>query len=175
MKSNKLEAWLSFAGHIAVLLGLVALAIEIRNNTSAVRAQELGELHDQAQERRVLALSTDFPSIYVKSLYSPNELSIEEIYVFASFIHMRLDHLQRHFRAYRDGIITQEDWESELVNVPIYLGGKAGELVWSLAKADFSHDPSFVEHVDRAVRDSDLVPDDKFYLELQKKFQSIER
>ena len=144
MNLEKLNAWLTFVGHIAILLGLIALAVEIRHNTSAVRAQELGDLQNQTQERRVLMLSTDLPRTYLKSLTSPSELSLEEIYIVNAYLNYRLDQLRRTYRAYEDGIINQEDWESELINVPIYLGTQVGRLMWGHIKEDFPKGSGFV-------------------------------
>ena len=39
MKMERINAWLGLAGNVAILLGLVALAIEINANTKALRVQ----------------------------------------------------------------------------------------------------------------------------------------
>lgn len=68
MKFDKLNPWLSLVGNIAILLGLMAVAIEIRDNSVAVRSQELGALRELNQDRYLAMLSPDFLSLYVKSL-----------------------------------------------------------------------------------------------------------
>jgi hypothetical protein len=147
---EKWNAWLTFVGQIAILLGLIALAVEIRHNTSAVRAQELGDLQSQTQDRRVLMLSTDLRRIYLKSLTSPSELNLEEIYTVNAYISYRLDQLRRFYRAYQDGIINEEDWESDVITVPIYLDTPIGRLVWGHLKEDYSKTSRFVAEVEAA-------------------------
>ncbi len=49
MNVDRLDGRLTFAGNLANLLGLVALAIAINDITEAVRAQELGSMNDQTQ------------------------------------------------------------------------------------------------------------------------------
>lgn len=167
MNLEKLNTWLTFVGHIAILLGLIALAVEIRHNTSAVRAQELGDLQNQEQERRVLMLSTDLPRTYLKSLKSPSELNLEEIYIVNAYMSYRLDQLRRYYRAYQDGIINKEDWESEAFNVPIYLDTPIGRLVWGHLKKDYSKESRFVAAVEAALANGVVVPDDIYYRDLQ--------
>ncbi len=52
MKIEKLNPWLNFIGNLAILFGLIAVAIEIRDNSAAVRAQELGAITDLNIERK---------------------------------------------------------------------------------------------------------------------------
>jgi len=170
---KKLNGWLTFAGNIAILLGLIALAIEIRHNTSAVRAQELGDLQSQTQERREMMLTSDLPKIYMKSLYSPSELTIEEIYRMNGLVNYRIDHLMRAYRTYQDGILTAEDWESQVRNVPVYLDSAIGRLTWDQLKEDYALYPEFVAAVDGALQEGILVPDHEYYLELQKKIRAL--
>ena len=72
MKMKRINAWLALSGNIAILLGLVLLAIEINGNTEALRAQELANLNSINRQRQLLMASEpEMQDMYVKSLYSP--------------------------------------------------------------------------------------------------------
>ena len=79
MNIERVNAWLGLFGNIAILVGLIALAIEINDNTVAVRAQELGAQREQGHERQLAMLDEDVRTFYVKSLYNPAELTLEEL------------------------------------------------------------------------------------------------
>jgi len=109
MKLEKLNAWLTFSGNIAILAGLVALAIEIRGNTAAVRAQELGAIQEQAQARQMASLDPDFAEAYVRALYSPAEVTLEELVRLVAYVFHYISNLERTYQAYNDGIVRETD------------------------------------------------------------------
>ncbi len=63
----------------------MAVAIEIRDNSVAVRSQELGALRELNQNRYLAMLSPDFLSLYVKSLQNMAEMTAEELWVMANY------------------------------------------------------------------------------------------
>jgi hypothetical protein len=173
MKMEKLNAWIGFSGNVAILLGLIALAVEISDNTAAVRAQELGALQEQTQERRLALLSKDLRELYIKSLYSPAELTLDELLAINTILTYRVTVLNRYYRAYSDGIIQQEDWESVLLEVPIFLGSSFGRLFWDEIKADYPHEPDFVDDMTRALSSSAVIPDDEYFINLQERVRAL--
>jgi hypothetical protein len=50
MDSDKLNKWLTLAANVGVIAGIVFLAIEIRQNSDAVRAQTRTQLSEQVME-----------------------------------------------------------------------------------------------------------------------------
>jgi hypothetical protein len=172
MKLERFNAWLSFAGNIAILTGLVALAIEISDNTAAVRAQELGAVWEQTQTRQLATLEPAFGELYQKSLYSPEELSLAELVRLVPYFSHHLSNLARLNQAYLDGIVRESDWSLELIDVPIYFGSDFGQAVWAELRADYVSRPDFVQAIDDALRTSPIVPDDDWYLNLQSRIQS---
>jgi hypothetical protein len=175
MKLERVNGLLSFLGNIAILLGLIALAVEINDNTAAVRAQELGALADQDRERQLAMLDPDVRAFYVKSLYSPEELTLDELMGMTSYLSYRVGVLGRTHQAYLDGIVRPADWEVRLLDVPIFLGSPFGQLWWDSAKADYADIPEFVDAIDQAIATSPVVPDDEFLLDLQSRARSLER
>ena len=107
MNVERLNTWMSFAGQIAVLLGLVALAIEINANTKALRVQVTENSFALQQERMAAtAGNAELQALYVKSLLSPSELTPAEVWGLAAYLGIRLESGKRSFHHYKDGVIT---------------------------------------------------------------------
>ena len=167
MKLDKMNPWLSFIRNIAILLGLMAVAIEIRDNSVAVRSQELGALRELNQDRYLAMLSPDFVSLYVKSLQNPAEMTAEELWGMANYANVRLSLALRGYRAYQSGIISEADWNAELASVPLSLDTPLGKLLWQNMKADYSESPDFVLAVDNAITTNTIATDDRWLADLQ--------
>lgn len=130
MKLDRLNPWLSFIGNIAILMGLMAVAIEIRDNSVAVRSQELGALRELNQDRYLAMLSPDLTSMYVKSLQNPAKMTAEELWGMANYVNVRISLALRGFRAYQSGKLSKDDWDAELSGVPLSLDTPLGKLLW---------------------------------------------
>ena len=172
MNLERLNSWLTFLGNIAIVLGLIALAIEISENTTAVRAQELGALQEQIQARQLASLNGDFSQIYAKGLYRPGDLTVSDLLRLVPFLSHWLSNMQRTRQAYLDGVIREVDYQAQLLSAPIWFGTEFGRVVWAQLKADYAHDPDFVAAVDEAIRTSPVVPDDQWYVVLQERLHA---
>lgn len=165
-KSEQLQRWALVAeivGGMAVLVTLLILIVEVRGNTNALRAQELGVINQQNQA--VLLAYIENSDVYTMALTDPKSLSIEENMKLTSLTSLRLNILQRHYLALESGIINRQDWESRLVSVPIYLGSDYGRVLWENVKGDFAHMPQFVEDIDKALAEGAVLPDDEFIID----------
>ena len=160
-----------FAG-FAVILSLIFVGLSVQQNTAAIRSQEIAGIYEQSQASQLITISSDFSSIYTKSLYSPGELTLSDLLAVVSYISFRLFNLQRTHQAYIDGIIRESDWNKELNKAPIYLGTTTGQIMWEELKGDYSDNPDFINGVDTVLRTSSIVPDDEWFLNLQNQIQN---
>jgi hypothetical protein len=169
MSSSKFNDWLTISANIAVLLGLVVLIFEIRANTAAMVSQEWGSITEQ--NLMANEFDTETNSIYIKALYSLDELSIDELRIYITFISNRISALNRAYIAYQNGLAKPEDWEYLLSQVPVYLGTKSGKIMWDELRNDYNRAPGLVKEIDRALAESEIIPDDQWYIELQEKIR----
>lgn len=169
MSNEKVGDWLTILANVAVLLGLVVLIVEIRANTAAVRSQEWGSISEQ----NLMASEADLEAsaIYMKALYSLPDLSDSELRYYANFLTMRIGVLNRAYIAYQNGLANADDWEFLLSQVTIFLGTKSGRIVWDHLRDDYADISGFVNEIDRALAESDVVPDDDWYIELRRKIE----
>jgi hypothetical protein len=165
MNVERLNAWMSFAGQVAVLLGLVALAIEINANTKALRVQ-LTENSFALQQERMAATAgnAELQALYVKSLLSPWELTPAEVWGLSAHLGIRLESAKRSFHHYKDGVITEASWEEALDSIYYSFSAPFGQLYWSESKEAYVDAPDFVAAVDRRLVDGEGLPNDEWLL-----------
>lgn len=174
MQLERMNSWLRIGGQFAILAGLVALAIEIRGNTMALRSQELAALSDRQAARQLVMLDSEFRAIYVKSLYTPTDMTMNDLVAMNAYMSNRLSNLFNTYVAFQNGVLRASDWESRIVSAPMFLGTVFGKQYWEARKADFPDAPEFVAAVDNALANSPLVSDDKYLIELQKMMREAE-
>ena len=165
MKMERLNTWMSFAGQIAVLLGLVALAIEINANTKALRVQVTENSFALQQERMAAtAGNVDLQALYVKSLLNPSELTPSEVWGLTAHIGIRLASANRSFLLYKDGVIPEASWEDALGSLYYQLSAPFGRVYWSETKEAYVDTPDFVAAVDKRLADGGGLPNDEWLL-----------
>ena len=147
MNIERMNAWLNLAGNVAILLGLVALAVEINGNTKALRVQAMENSAAMDQELRlVIAGSADLQAIITKSLLEPAELTPSELWGAMTLLELSMMDDQRKYRLYKSDVFPKAVWQSELRSLPYNYGTPLGRLIWNEEKGDF--DPDFVAAVD---------------------------
>ncbi len=166
MKLERINAWLTLAGNVAILVGLVALAIEIRGNTTALRIQVMDNAAAAAGERQLLtATSPELRDLYVKALFNPEELTLADAWGVSAYFNHRLDLIQTQYFRYTDGATTRADWEDIKLQATYVFGTATGQKYWNAVRADYSYIPEFVAAIDAELTRSDLVPNDQWLLE----------
>jgi hypothetical protein len=175
MKKIDLGQTIQLLANVGVVAGIVFLAFEVRQNNqflvadqATVRAEEVTKLDGLDRERQLLILAyPELRALYVKSLYSPADMSLEEIWGMQSLMSNRLGILRRSYETYREGIITHADWQRRLTPVQYYLGTSFGKAYWRSAKNDFSTIDGFVDAIDEELATSTFISDEAWLLKFQ--------
>ncbi len=143
MKSDRVERWLSLVSHIAVLVGIVAVVAELRQNSAVMRAQ-IGQARADniAAKYRENIHSDYWPSIWGKSFEVGGDadawaaaLNAEDFERVRSFVFLEINDLRNQFEQYRDGYLDQTVWETltrgqirrVLPLVPVFMPGIEGQ------------------------------------------------
>ena len=173
MKMERLNAWLGLAGNVAILLGLVALAIEINANTKALRVQISENSVALAQEANLaVAGNPDLQALYSKALFRPAELTPAELWGATLYFERTMVNDRRQFDLYKSGVLTESEWQTELSYTPYHWNTPFGQLLWSELKGDY--DPEFVAAVDNVLAESEGEPNDEWLRRLHERVTNLE-
>ena len=138
-----------FFGSIAVVITLIYLAVQVRQNTGALQATAR-ESASQGSQRLILARIEDvgLASAFVKA-QSGGELDAVETYRLEQYAWASMRMLEVIFKHYEQGLFDQEDWNGYREVIRYWMGHEYFLRAWGTSKAFFR--PSFVREVEGIV------------------------
>ena len=150
--ARKLKTVVEMAGAGAVLLGLIFVGLEVKQNTAAMQAATIQGLADSSQEHLLLLASDpELLEIQQKAVTDPDQLSETEARQY--FLIERVRWLRSHvaFQQFRRGTLGDEDWQPyERLLCRRQLSS------WQEHKSIFSN--RFVEFVESTCNWQDITP-----------------
>lgn len=105
MAKSNLDRWLDAFGQLAVLIGLVVVAVELRQTSNIANAEMSGQYLTNWQAIEMAQMDPGFAAVYAKSLERPDELTLPE--------KVQLD-------GYYWALMDQLDFSKEMVEVGIF-------------------------------------------------------
>ena len=156
MDIDRANRWLSLTANLGVIVGLVFLAYEIRQNTNALYAQSRETVVSVAQQE--LHLQIQDPQI-VESMVNNGILTVEENIKLNAFMVSFMRGREFAWLQYQDQIIDSSQWNTELVTLKTVLRPTRNRTWWErLGRHAFSAE--FVDFVDTQIQDE--APNDEF-------------
>lgn len=108
---NKLNPLLEFIGGVAVLIGLVFVGLELRQNTEAVQAATLQNLTEQSQDYLLLLASDgETNAIWRKGVTDLSNLDEAEASRFNFLYRAQWIRFQNAFLQWKRGTLDDDDW-----------------------------------------------------------------
>ncbi|TDG11296.1 hypothetical protein E2F43_18745 [Seongchinamella unica] len=161
MNSDRLHRQLTLAANIGVLLGIMFLAIEIRQNSHHLALQ----LEFAVPTQKIFEINRDLmdptiAKILAKSIQSPAELTFEEGLVAASFVLNALNEWEDRYLLHKSGMDGVVDWKRHIQeNIDWTLGNRFALTVYNMNREAF--EVEFVDYVDSLLGE---VSEDGTYL-----------
>lgn len=155
MKAKKLRGLLDLAGGGAVLIGLVFVGLELRQNTEAVEAASLQSQTDASTEFLLLIASDDeLARIWLGASNDPDQLSEIDSLRFFFISRARWLRMQNAYLQWRRGTLIDEDWL--IYDGLICKAGTGGAIRFQATwdEHQIALTPSFVDFVDNCWSDS---------------------
>ena len=113
MKLSDLNEWLTLAANLGVLAGIVFLALEIQQNTDAVRSSTIQGITNVSMDvLRAYAADHDLAELRLKGEADPSSLS--EVEAFQYFSHNRQYwlHFQNVYLQHQLGVLGDDLWRT---------------------------------------------------------------
>lgn len=148
MNSDRLNRWLTLAANVGVLVGIVFLALEIRQNSDHLALQ----LEFAVPTQKIFEINRDLmnPSvarILTKAIENPAELTFEEGLVASAYFLNALNEWEDRYLLHKAGLAGVIDWQRHIrENIHWTLGNRFAMEVYNSNRSAF--EPEFVEYVD---------------------------
>jgi len=135
---------------LAVLVTLVYLAIQIRQNTAAVRASATREIHDSLLTAHTpIVSSTEVARVIRLGSFEPDKLSPDEHLQFDTAIYNMFASFEIYHSQYQSGLIDNNIFGRVKLSIQNQSSTPGVQLWWSKYKLDFSN--AFVELVEEQI------------------------
>ncbi len=105
MDSDRLNRWLTLGANVGVLVGIIFLAIQIRQNSDLARLHFADDLSKSSQEGELALFGDRAAYVWEKSVLDPASLSLGELRIIDAYITHNLWRSHRVFELERNGLI----------------------------------------------------------------------
>jgi hypothetical protein len=152
MNSEKVNSWLTLSANFGVIIGLILLTVEIRQNTEMLRAQINQSRTEAAQSEQQALFNSDYmPAILVKRS-EDQELSAEEMRRYRSFLRGFNRNMDNQLWQYNAGLLGENIPRSVRGAIREVIGNRELSIkIWDDQKYGFTDE--YVEFVEAAIVD----------------------
>jgi hypothetical protein len=156
MDITTLAAWGEFIGGIAVVVSLIYLASQIRQNSRQMRATTAFATSELSfQQSALLSQDPDLNRIYWDGLADRDSLSEADQRRFDPLI-TAVTEMNRHvLRAHRDGLVTDEVWADTIEGMRFLSQQRGFQQWWARWRHNFGG--HYVETFDRLIREGETA------------------
>jgi len=148
---SKLERWLTLVANLSVVVGIVFLAVELRQNTQAIQAQT----RDSMTEKQMMWLASVYTNPEVADIYQRGSVEDDlatptERFIYAMAAGADFREWENSYYQYERGLFTaaefearRDRWRRSLENFP------RQRRLWTTERSGYA--PSFRAEIDRIV------------------------
>jgi len=101
-------------GALGVIVSLIYLALQVRQNTKQVRLSRVQETSSTLQDGFAVLYHPGNPQIWYKGHYNPDELDEQDAHTFRLFMERALYNLQNVVYQHEHGLIDEDVFESTI-------------------------------------------------------------
>ena len=131
MNVDKLNRWLTLGANVGVVIGLIVLIVELRQNSSLTRAEMEIELTTVQSDLELRMSAPDISAVWMKSVYHPEDLTPVEIKMMEGplvAVTQQFEHLMNMHEA---GLVSRRRVEGHIRNsAPFYFGSRFAQNWW---------------------------------------------
>ncbi len=155
---NTLAAWGEFIGGIAVVVSLVYLASQIRQNSRLLKVSTTGALATSDIEfSKLLIADSELHRIYEEGLADRDSLPETERRRFDMFLNMMMRAFKRDYYFAQDGAINDSVWQGERQSYLLTLQQAGARQWWSETLVQSYFGDEFRDYVDDLIREGEAA------------------
>ena len=148
MNSENLARWMSTVANIAVLAGLVLVAVQINQNSSLARTALINDGNVVSNQIWANLMGENPGQIIARAIECPEKMTYGDFMAVDAFLFSNINMLYRDFQLAQEGIFTSSDWKSSVdAYAHWYLGNKFGRAWWD-EEAKHFFNQEFATYVD---------------------------
>jgi hypothetical protein len=152
MNSDKVNKWLTLVANVGILIGLVLVGFEIRQNSDLLRLQFINDDLLAVAESDVSMLGDDPSAVMARSILSADEMTYADFRIVDAYLTGKMELLVRRYQLGKEGILDEDAWKTTGFAYSWFFGNRFAQLWWKHeGRVVYSDTPELVEHVDQVV------------------------
>lgn len=157
MRLERIHGWIALLANVAVLAGIIFVAIEIRQNTAAVIAAASTALTDQSVDFFSAGLDNQLVARALFKQQADQELDPLETAQLARLQYLNFRVFENAFLQYRRGLYDEEEWERyERIIARIFSSDPVAVAMWERNRG-VGFTRSFEREVEELLEDQRLA------------------
>ena len=131
MDFGKLNSWLQVSANIGIVLGLLLVGVQLKQNSDLARIQMLNE-----ESRRVVDYELEVggergAEVWAKSIEDPENLTLDEVRIMEALLYSFVENLRGTYRLADLGLLEESDWRRRVeTEVTFYLSDPYSRAWW---------------------------------------------
>ena len=146
VKTDLLNQWLSIVTNFGVIAGFVLVALQLQQNTEALRIQASAITASAAISAESAFMGDTVAEAYAIALRAPEDLTDAQILQASGYLSTYIVGPMAAYKQYSTGITTQNEWNRTRQSTAMSLNGRFAQAWWSATKPFFS--PGFATEID---------------------------
>lgn len=131
MDFSKLSNWLQVSANIGIVLGLVLVGIQLKQNADLARLQLLYDESWRVVQLELEVVGERGAEVWAKSIEEPEHLTLDEVRIMEALLWAFIENLRGTYRLSKLGLLEDEDWRRRVdAEVDFYLSDPYSRAWW---------------------------------------------
>lgn len=139
MNWDRINRWSTAISNLALLGGLVLVAVQIRQNTAITRAQLLNDYFLADMQLELAMMGEDPAASFTRAVFDPESLTEYDATVLDRYFNYGVVQVSR-LRQMDELGLAGEGWQGRLEYLRWHLGNEAGRRWWAQVREDAPED-----------------------------------
>ena len=132
MNYGKLNDWLQVSANIGIVLGLLLVGIQLKQNSDLLKVQLLYEESYRAIELETKVVGENAAGVWAKSITDPKSMSLEEQRIMEAILWSFVEGLRGTRKLAELGLLDKDEWKERVnSNSAFYLANEYGVAWWT--------------------------------------------
>ena len=132
MNTSKLNNWLQVAANIGIVLGLVLVGVQLKQNSDLARIQLVYAESQSAIDLELEVVGEQGAAVWAKSIEDPEDLTLAEVRIMEALLWGFAENLHGTYRLAELGLLEEEDWRRRVESeVTFYLSDRYSRAWWA--------------------------------------------
>ena len=132
MNYGKLSNWLQVSANIGIVLGLLLVGVQLKQNSDLVKIQLLYEESYRAIELETKVVGENAAGVWAKSITDPKSMSLEEQRIMEAILWSFVEGLRGTRKLAELGLLDKDEWKERVnSNTAFFLANEYGVAWWT--------------------------------------------